>query len=779
MPNQELSLVPAASSSQQFSTKGSVDWAGIGRMQFSASVAILGRLSAAGVEPLTVAVGQAMCSRIPLGAHGEKVLMEAMGNLKAFSSFGDVIWFGVGVRHILRTLVQTTQGASLVALCAALAEGYSIPTAALMIFEMSKVLGSPDELRPSFAQWQALVKVCSSVLTVTTFGVRLQQLLNLCELEQTPRMPLLASPGYGDLAYPPEFAEAVLAIGRVASGILEDIELTGAASCAWLAVFAEYLLGLKVQVRKVSGQLLSMNHSTDQKSQVVVIVGNSNVSTSVITCTGQSYVISSGTDFIGRFFNGIEDNSDENNRLYGRVPWQSLLHDVFGDVVENLLRPVTARRLMSVLKSPESLRQDAFLTMMVCAAENIVSTSPVIRYRSVFSFLQQMPTKLPELTPIQDMLVTKSAELRQLHGLTEPGEFIESTKDSHAAEVVLAGYCSCSRHRKGPCGKRGVYCIVKITRLIISLLCMLEHLDLDSPILPRRYGVIGLYELQPVSEGSRSSVPFRLKLITGDWGWPKVDRLRLYNGLFSGSYTVQPRVLDKRLYCALGRGAIYCYYDTVKNVTDKVEQAYRVHVGAGTINLWSEHRDFILDGQHNWDTSTYPTEDAVFDDSSTNLFSDTTSPNLHMKSVVHEGINISFWYEISNGKYYTQVSPASLTRELFKASRYRALWKSSSNRRARVPLIEHNQLRVIGEGLCHTLSLDADHEFNIMLRPHHGNLLGRIVSLIQTRKPDGIVKRRMANFLVNDEDDLARAKLWIKEVPLEFPSKSYIYCFIS
>ena len=244
MSNPELSLVPASSSSQQFSTKGSIDWTALGRMQLSASVAILGRLSAAGVEPLTVAVGQAMCSRIPLGVHGEKVLMDAMGNLKAFSSAGDLIWFGVGVRHILRTLVQTSQGASLVALCAALAEGHPVPTAALMMFEMSKILGSPDDLRPSFAQWEALVKVCSSVFTVTTFGVRLQQLLKLCGSDHTSGM------GYGDLGYPPEFAEAVVAIGKVSSGTLQDIELTGEAHCTWLAVFADYILGLRVQFER-------------------------------------------------------------------------------------------------------------------------------------------------------------------------------------------------------------------------------------------------------------------------------------------------------------------------------------------------------------------------------------------------------------------------------------------------------------------------------------------------------------------------------------------------
>ena len=100
-----MALVPAGPQQNQgfgFAQQGNVDWVSLGQTQFSASIAVLGRLSSAGVEPLTVAVGQAICSRIPLGIHGEKVLAEAMSRLRASSSFGDVIWFGVGVRHILR-----------------------------------------------------------------------------------------------------------------------------------------------------------------------------------------------------------------------------------------------------------------------------------------------------------------------------------------------------------------------------------------------------------------------------------------------------------------------------------------------------------------------------------------------------------------------------------------------------------------------------------------------------------------------------------------------------
>lgn len=156
-----------------------MDWVALGRTQFSASIAILGRLSSAGIEPLTVAVGQAICSRIPIGVHGEKVLKEAMAQLQACSSFADVVWFGVGVQHILRTLIQTSQGSSLVALCAALGEGFTQSTSALIINETAQFCGSPQDLSPSFSQWEALIRVSSCALTSSTFGLRFHQMLKL------------------------------------------------------------------------------------------------------------------------------------------------------------------------------------------------------------------------------------------------------------------------------------------------------------------------------------------------------------------------------------------------------------------------------------------------------------------------------------------------------------------------------------------------------------------------------------------------------------------------
>ena len=207
-------------------------------MQLSASVAIVGRLAAAGIESLTVAVGQILCNRVPIGAHGEKVLMESMGKLKSFSAFGDVVWFGIGIRHVLRSLVHTSQGASCVALCAALAECNSRKASALVLYEMAKRSGSPQELSPSISQWEAMIKTCASIFTPSTFGVRVQQLLRLGGYNIT----------LSEASDPRDIADALFAVGSVATGEIASVKISGVASCVWVAAYADYVLGMRVHM---------------------------------------------------------------------------------------------------------------------------------------------------------------------------------------------------------------------------------------------------------------------------------------------------------------------------------------------------------------------------------------------------------------------------------------------------------------------------------------------------------------------------------------------------
>ena len=292
-----VSAGPQQNQGSGFAQQGTVDWVSLGQTQFSASIAVLGRLSSAGVEPLTVAVGQAICSSIPLGIHGEKVLAEAMSKLQACSSFGDVIWFGVGVQHILRILVQTSQGASLVALCSGLSEGHNVSTSALVLSEMAKRFGSPQDLTPSFKQWEALVKVCSSVFSQSTLGLRIHQLLKLGGY--------VADNGAGGASHPQDMAEVLLAVGRVATGGLKEISIRGGSGCSWVAAFADQVLGLKVAVRSDEGAMLWTNFDGSIDQGHISLQFCKNEPTEAISCVGRIFYVRHGDEFIRQCFLGL------------------------------------------------------------------------------------------------------------------------------------------------------------------------------------------------------------------------------------------------------------------------------------------------------------------------------------------------------------------------------------------------------------------------------------------------------------------------------------------
>ena len=103
--------------------------------------------------------------------------------------------------------------------------------------------------------------------------------------------------------------------------------------------------------------------------------------------------------------------------------------------------------------------------------------------------------------------------------------------------------------------------------------------------------------------------------------------------------------------------------------------------------------------------------------------------------------------------------------------------RSNGIRQTGSRLIESKQLRVIGEGSLPNVDL-SNGTFNIILRPHYGNLLGRIVSLIHDEN-GYLSRRRVFKFLVDNKEDLARAKLWINDVMLVHPTYRNFYCFIS
>ena len=120
----------------QFQQQGTLDWVNLSKEAISFSFNVLSRLSAAGVDPYTLTVGQAIGNNFRLSAVGWRNVEAAIANLKAYPGFAEIIWYGFGLKTLPKLLATTEQGTVFLALCAALSECYHRDVAAEILFEL-------------------------------------------------------------------------------------------------------------------------------------------------------------------------------------------------------------------------------------------------------------------------------------------------------------------------------------------------------------------------------------------------------------------------------------------------------------------------------------------------------------------------------------------------------------------------------------------------------------------------------------------------------------------
>ena len=726
-----MALVPAGLPQNQgsgFVQQGSVDWVSLGQSQFSASVAVLGRLSSAGVEPLTVAVGQAICSGIPLGIHGEKVLAEAMSRLRACSSFGDVVWFGVGVRHILRVLVQTSQGASLVALCAGLSEGHNLSTSALVLYEMAKRFGSPRDLSPSFTQWEALVKVCSSVFSQSTLGLRIHQLLKLGGY--------VGVSGVVGAGHPQDMAEILLAVGRVATGSLKEISIMGGPGCSWVAAFADQILGLKVAVRSDEGAILWTNYDASFDQGHISLQFCTREPTEAISCVGRIFYVRHGDEFIQQCFQGLKDLNDSRMGsmpfLGGRVQWDSMFSETFGKDFEHLIYlPEEYSDPYSkplVLSTPD----DRFALLFVAGAAFFVHhTTEACRYKAVMEFMLSAINSIPELQTCKHRLLDPALQ-----------HWASAMSVEDLSEVYLLRRDLLARDRSvfDKQYHPTTFCLARITETILIMSYLLGRLTLDSLLLPKRSGILKIYNESPISPEkgySSKSAMVQALLYPEENIKPLSFQFSKYVSLFSGEPA--PFSMGDST-SALSDGKVYCYIDTLQALSDSFEKASVIHIGAGSIQAGNRLHDRVYDLYRPSETHSivYQAERVQLIEKSLCPFAeDSTSPNLSIKAAVEESIHLSFWYEVSSKHGATLISPGSFVQDrLRKAVAFKIEscipYKDTKAPSHNGEIVNHDQYFSVlyGEGLA-----PENYSARIILRPHRGNVLGRCIALMTSSTP--------------------------------------------
>jgi hypothetical protein len=162
-----------------FQLQGAVNWDNLTQKTVSFSVGVLSRLAAAGVDPYSLVVGQAIAQKFPLSRTGRQNVQAALTALPSHGGYGNFLWFGFGIQSFARTLGATNQGCSLLALCATLAECYHEDFSANVMHNIVLQYNPPKQLTPSLSQWLMIIRACEGFFSTTKFPLLAEGLMRL------------------------------------------------------------------------------------------------------------------------------------------------------------------------------------------------------------------------------------------------------------------------------------------------------------------------------------------------------------------------------------------------------------------------------------------------------------------------------------------------------------------------------------------------------------------------------------------------------------------------
>ncbi|KAM6513844.1 hypothetical protein FALCPG4_015053 [Fusarium falciforme] len=727
-----LTLTHAGASGGQFAQQGAVDWIQLARMTVSIPVSILTRVTAADVSPLTIVVGQEMSSLFQLSTTGYARLTEALGELKSFSAIGDVIWFGFGIKHILRVLAETTKGLTCLTLCGCLSEIHPPKTCAEILIRLADACGAPDELRPSPQQWINLVEACSGILKSTTFGCIAEQFMTFYGHH--------AVHGYVDDAK--DVAKALLAIARVSSGVLESATLTGGRSCGWIAAIGYYFLGLDVEIRSTDDTILYKSTTKDDSIRIFVIYGATR-SSNQVQVSSTAYFVETIEDIMSSWEDRFE------SLMSGSVPWENCIFRTFG---------ASAVQLFDA-----GVEFGALIGSAARVFQGLTKSDPssifTIDDRQVWFGFQ--PGQYGH--GFVDSAISLFPELAQLRNYIHVNRRIsldDSVEAYAKASEDIAAICRCRHCSRGPIDKStGPYCLAVLAETIISLVWNLSALQLHADLKPYHSGLRFMYELHSGDAETDSSFGERYggsKCREAYWG-DIVHLVRLLD-LASVYHTAQflfTTSLHPQRTCsaftAASVGGICFYFDLLQNVSDRPERAMILHVVPGAIQTRAGRRySFVTDKAgmrstgllgFDWrdnnsfeDTPefrlTYPSKPAeMFAGSSLDpmLALDTGSPDLEANLIIEEsagGLLADLYFVGLAGS--CRVGAYAMLREVIEHSGlvqcahrdYITIDRSSSN----ISVLD-------GEGL-----VPQKIQPMVYLRRLHGNAFARCVGLLAKRE---------------------------------------------
>ena len=457
-------LVPASSNFQQ---QGTVDWVELSGRSVNFSVAVLARLSKAGIDPFTLQVGRAICTNFSLDPVAQQRISEAIQALRKFGSYGDIIWFGFGVKHVVTDLAETEQGLTLVALCAALSSTYDSLYGARVLRELCVLCKAPQAFSPAIRQWKILVELCSGIFNVGHFALLLDGFRRLVSGERNT--PDLVANRYPTASS--TLAEAIITIAQLTTKQLSSATFTGGVDCIWLAAVAESIFSLDVVISKSADTQLYRSRSLDQQPPQLNILY-----TDKSTDSQDQRVVSEKTTLIRSvrtlFVREGGDSLYDPCSFNWRSSWSTILHDTFPGAIDTLLTGETGYQFSLYVY---------YITMVDTDVEKMNDHLTYERIRYLFygsfadlrghGFLSFASKRLPELSHC----------LEQDFSLAPQDQFY---RRSAAARAVIESNFQA----------RGEFSSTVLPEVIVSFLWITLASDIDEQIAPSINGLRWLYE---------------------------------------------------------------------------------------------------------------------------------------------------------------------------------------------------------------------------------------------------------------------------------------------
>lgn len=485
-------VVPTTSQPSAFQQQGSTSWDNLASSTVQFSVRVLSRMSRAGLEALTVTVGPALCSIFILEPKVQRHLGEILRKLKAFNSFGKVIWFGFGLKHIIADLTQTEQGLACVALCFCLTTSYDSFFAAKVLRELWIARIGKHDLAPSLHQWQSLVDVCAGSLSHSKFPRLVEGLARLKPPSDSP-----AHLRHCHTTTEPQIvAEGLLCLGQVTHGELLTVTFTGGIDCAWLAAFAEWILSLRVVLTNASGIPFYQSWSNSSKAPQVIIIWGKDHNAQLTTTISKSFLVPPGVSLISQ-----EDDLRRINAFPRCSSWSTLLKESFGSSLDDLLGLGSGTTVTSLLKAVAQASENAYFD------GDKTALSPIEVIWRPFNFahedsrgrgyLEFVASRLPELTKYVKYRFLPSSGPRELSGGLNLRDNLFSLQEA----------CSCSLCRRLSASAQETFkleiplitspdtsfCLRVLAETIISYSWLLSRVEAHADVLPSSSALQLLY----------------------------------------------------------------------------------------------------------------------------------------------------------------------------------------------------------------------------------------------------------------------------------------------